>query len=299
MAIVINKNNLIRIVIVLITIGILVGIVLAVFSDSKKNGNDESRKHDIQKLAEAIGEYKSKSPLPASSGSWCELKQDGTGCPGFPGLISNYISVIPKDPDNGYYMYFSDSNNFALMATMSDGISTYIFSSFLGTYSLQKKNFLTINQSNGSENETLNGFESYKEASIESSNSVSYEERHSVKVNIKGNNSGVIVDSPLHNISIGNDISVQAMVWVPLGKSLSFGVRGDNGSGMREYSSKEIKGNNNWQMVQLSYKLEENWRGVGIIIHSANYNPDPAFYYFVDRLKLEYGDKISEWGIGI
>ncbi|MCK9578652.1 hypothetical protein M0R01_04160 [bacterium] len=293
-----QKNILIRTAIIFVLVGIFIGIIIAVSLDSNKNGNDERRKNDIEVLAQAIMEYRNKGPLPASSGNWCDLKQDGTGCPGFPSLISEYINFIPKDPEGGYYKYYSDSKNFFLMSNMSDTISTYTYSSSSGSFSLQKKNFLTINQSNGSENQTLNGFDPYNSARLASDENVFYEGRRAVKVEVDSNNSGVFIDSPIHNIPKKKAISIQAMVWVPLGKTVSFGIRGDNENGMLEYSSKEVNGNNNWQMIELNYELTQDWKEIGIVVHSASYNVDPNFYFFIDSLKLEYGNKSSVWVIG-
>ncbi|MFA6252050.1 MAG: carbohydrate binding domain-containing protein [Candidatus Paceibacterota bacterium] len=273
-------------------------VVAMTTSGLNKETDDEKRKNDIVEIARAIGAYKSSGAIPASYGGWCDLKQDGTGCPGFPGLISQYIRAIPRDPKGGYYKYYSDGRNFNLMAILADEVSSYTYSSFSSSYSLQGRNFLTINQSNGSEKGVINGFEPYGETVL-ASNDAAYSGSYSVRVDISANNSGVVIDAPIGDIPKGQTVSIQAMVWIPAGKVVSFGIRGDNGSGLREIDAVKIDGNGSWQVAKLSYTLTEKWNKVGIIVYSANYNINSNFYFFVDDLKLEYKKEPTAWVLGI
>ena len=293
-----KKSSFIKVLIGFAVFCVVMVIVAITTSGLNKETDDEKRKNDIVEIVRAIGAYKSGGAIPASYGSWCDLKQDGTGCSGFPGLISQYIKFIPKDPKGGYYKYYSDGKNFNLMAILADEVSSYTYSSFSSSYSSQGRNFLTINQSDGSEKGVINGFEPYGEAVLKS-NDAAYSGSYSVRADINANNSGIAIDAPIGDIPKGQTVSIQAMVWVPAGKVVSFGIRGSGENGLREFDSIKIDGNGSWQMAKLSYALTEKWNKVGIIVHSANYNINSNFYFFVDDLKLEYGKEPTAWVLGI
>jgi len=279
-------------------VGIIIGVIMIFNSNSGKNSSDLKRKEDVSNIAKAILSYKTTGPIPASSGTWCELRQDGGGCSGFPALISQYIKTIPKDPDGNCYKYYSDGNNFSIQASMSDGISSYVYLSSSNSYSLQGKNILVINQSNGTENGNTNGFEKYNGGTLTSSDNPYFGE-HSLRVDTYKNDDGFYVMSPFSDIVSGSKVTIQAMVWVPAGKAISFGIRGDIGGIIREPASIKVNGDGEWQFVSMTYALPEKWKKIGFQAHSGKYNIDPNFSFYVDNLKMEYGAVATPWMMGL
>jgi len=294
----IKNSILIKVLVSIIIMVIIVGVIIVFSPNSGKSSGDLKRKEDVNGIVKAILSYKTGGPIPASGGTWCELRQDGSGCPGFPALISQYIKNIPKDPDGNYYRYYSDGNNFSIQAGMSDGISSYVYLSSSNSYSLQGKNILVINQSNGAENGNANGFEKYNGGALTSSSNPYFGE-HSLRVDTYKNDDGFYVMSPFSDIQSGSKITIQAMVWIPVGKVISFGIRGDIGGIIREPASIKVNGDGKWQFVSMTYVLPEKWKKIGFQAHSGKYNIDPNFSFYVDNLKMEYGTVATPWMMGL
>jgi hypothetical protein len=162
---------------------------------------------------------------------------------------------------------------------------------------LQGKNLLIINQSNGTENGKVNGCESYNGGVLASSDDPYMGER-SLRVDTYKNDDGFYAMSPFGDIVTGSKVTIQAMVWVPIGKMVSFGIRGDVGSDIREPVSVKVSGDGKWQFVSMTYVLLEKWKKIGLQIHSGKYNIDPNFSFYVDNLKMEYGTIATPWVMG-
>lgn len=140
--------TLIELLVVIAIIGILSGLILVGMSNATNSANDAKRKTSIATLSKAIMAAQTLGTSLPISATWCDLKQDGSGCSGFPTTVANYIGSIPTDPSGAYYKYYSDGTTFNVRSVLSDS-TYYRYSSANSNYS--SGNLLPLNQSNGCE----------------------------------------------------------------------------------------------------------------------------------------------------
>ncbi|MFA5013406.1 MAG: prepilin-type N-terminal cleavage/methylation domain-containing protein, partial [Candidatus Paceibacterota bacterium] len=149
--------TLIELLVVIAIVGILSGLIIVTMSGATNSATDAKRKTAISGLAKALMAYQTFNGGAPVNTTLCDLKQDGTGCTGFPAaIVPDYMGSIPADPNGTtYYKYYSDGTTFSVRALLSDG-TYYNYSNSSGSFSAG--NILTLNQSNGCETGTTTGF---------------------------------------------------------------------------------------------------------------------------------------------
>ena len=92
--------TLIELMVVISIIAILSVIGLTIFSGVQKNARDAKRKADLKAIATALEIYKTKSSTNTypATGTW--VFSDSASDPWIPGLDSNYMISVPRDPKN-------------------------------------------------------------------------------------------------------------------------------------------------------------------------------------------------------
>ncbi|MDO8465538.1 MAG: prepilin-type N-terminal cleavage/methylation domain-containing protein [Gallionella sp.] len=122
-----QKNNskgftLIELLVVIAIIGILSSVVLASLNGARAKARDVYRKSELKQLQTALEMYLDSNNTYPSAPSWrgaVTYGGYGTGSTGYiPGLVPNYISVLPSDPANtpDGFLYLSDGKNYKLLS---------------------------------------------------------------------------------------------------------------------------------------------------------------------------------------
>jgi len=121
-----NKGfTLIELLVVIAIIGILSSIVLASLDSARVKSRDVYRKSELKQLQTALEMYFGSNnayPLALSWRGAVTYGGYGTGPTGYiPGLVPNYISVLPSDPANtpDGFLYWSDGINYKLLSHLS------------------------------------------------------------------------------------------------------------------------------------------------------------------------------------
>ena len=119
--------TLIELLVVVAIIGLLSSVVLSSLNSARVKARDTKRKEDMTQLRNALELYYSvNGSYPSSSGAWRGIAAPygafGTGSTGYiPGLVPNYISILPIDPKGTLdgYLYLSDGVNYKLLSHQS------------------------------------------------------------------------------------------------------------------------------------------------------------------------------------
>lgn len=135
--------TLIELLVVIAIVGLLSAVILSALNSSREKSRDSVRKQQLSQLQKALALYAidNGGNYPSTAGQWWSSE---AGDPGFldisdgvvwiPGLISTYISALPKDPKGGLsdtsasciasvrwrtYLYRSDGANYKILAYCS------------------------------------------------------------------------------------------------------------------------------------------------------------------------------------
>lgn len=133
--------TLIELLVVIAIVGILTGFIIASLNSGTEAAKDAKRKYDIGGLERALLIYgaQNENDYPNTDTYPCTIGGGTTPCTNLATDLLPYLTSLPRDPNNGYYIYsYSDSPepNFTLTTTLSDS-STYEYNSISG--------FITIN----------------------------------------------------------------------------------------------------------------------------------------------------------
>jgi type II secretion system protein G len=286
--------TLIELLVVIAIVGILAGIIIVSMSGATGNANDARRKSDINNISKAILAYQaSNGTTPTSSGVWCDLKQDGTGCSNFPSAISKYMPIIPTDPSNTFYRYYSDGNNFALRSTLASG-GVYGYSSTSGGYS-STKNLFTLNQGNGGENGAT-GFSPNINTVISSQGDIYYHGSKSIKVITSGiatTGEGVYF-SKVYNIK--QNTAYSGSVYLYGTGTLKIGVEEKNSAGSTlTTASAVVTLSNSWQKYTVNFTTAPAIEQLVFVAYTMS---QQAGTFYVDEAQLEENPSVTEWTPG-
>ena len=121
--------TLIELLVVIAIISLLSSVVLASLNSARAKARDALRKESMIQLRTALNAYYADNgsfPFTGCSGCWRGVTplygSFGTGAAGYiPGLVPNYISVLPLDPKGtpDGYIYTSEGNNYKLLSYQS------------------------------------------------------------------------------------------------------------------------------------------------------------------------------------
>lgn len=119
--------TLIELLVVVAIIGVLAGIIIINLNIARLKSRDAKRRADLASVQMAVETYADQNggvyPLTFVKGGAVIFKNSTSLLtdPWVPNIVSNYISVLPKDPKNinlsFVYEYASDSFNYKLRAT--------------------------------------------------------------------------------------------------------------------------------------------------------------------------------------
>ena len=125
-----SKNSGFTLVELLATTAIIVvlaSIVMTSVTSAKYRANDAKRRSDLKMLAIALAKYHfdyGSYPIATGPFGWMGNSVNGGlhATDYIPGLVPNYISVLPLDPDGdstgwgGAYLYYSDGQHYKLVS---------------------------------------------------------------------------------------------------------------------------------------------------------------------------------------
>ena len=143
--------TLIEVLVVISIVGILMAIVLANFSDARKNARDKVRKSELKELQLALEVYKSQygqypaqgcgAPGAGWSGPGPHSAGWGISCEEYiVGLVPSFIGALPKDPnqenvDNTGMLYMTDASRQAYKVLVHRSVETNFVASFEDEFS--------------------------------------------------------------------------------------------------------------------------------------------------------------------
>jgi prepilin-type N-terminal cleavage/methylation domain-containing protein len=128
--------TLIELLVVIAIIGVLSSIALASLNSARSKGNDAKRVSDLREVQKALETYASDNggnyPVSGSYRSQCNAWGGYTSSTVIPGLVPNYISAVPADPQMNAanntccYLYISDGTDYGMMlySCPTDGHTT-------------------------------------------------------------------------------------------------------------------------------------------------------------------------------
>lgn len=118
--------TLIELLVVVAIIALLSSIILASLNTARSKGNDGKRVSDLREVQKALEGYAGDNggSYPSTGGSWrSQCSSAGAYSPQYvaPGLVPNYISQFPADPEMNTtagtccYYYVSDGTDYDMM----------------------------------------------------------------------------------------------------------------------------------------------------------------------------------------
>ena len=117
--------TILEMLIVVTILSMLAGILIPVLEGEASNARDARRAADLRTVSASLANYYERTGAsPDTGGTWFgdaptygSMGYDATGY--IPGLVPNYISALPKDPDQNFpsatdkgYMYRSDGQSY-------------------------------------------------------------------------------------------------------------------------------------------------------------------------------------------
>lgn len=122
--------TIIEMLIVVTILAMLAGVLVPVLQEGQQTARDSRRMQDLRTVQSALADYlRAEGTYPDTSDAWQNDIDAGYGAAGYiPGLVPNYLSALPRDPDGQYptdtahYMYRSDGVDykFVLNGTPED-----------------------------------------------------------------------------------------------------------------------------------------------------------------------------------
>ena len=284
--------TLIELLVVIAIIGILSGLIVVGMNNATNSANDAKRKASVASLAKAVIASQTLGTTLPTSTTWCDLKQDGSGCPGFPDAVASYIGSIPTDPLGASYKYYSDGATFNIRGILSDS-TYYKYSSLNSNYS--PGNIFTLNQSNGCESGTTSTNYSFGSTISAEPTGTTSSWRGNYSLKIALNNAATGEGAYGMNVSIKPNTTYTLSVYMKgdVGKSIVVGTEERNISGTIVTShSTSATLSSSWTRTILSFTTISTIASIDYYIRSAT---QQACTFYIDGLQIEESSNATAW----
>jgi prepilin-type N-terminal cleavage/methylation domain-containing protein len=286
--------TLIELLVVIAIIGILSGFILVTMNGATNSATDAKRKTTISGLAKALMAYQTSNGSTPVNTTLCDLKQDGTGCTGFPAtLVPEYMGSIPADPNGTtYYKYYSNGTTFAIRSLLSNN-TYYNYSSSNGSFS--QGNILILNQSNCCESgTTTNHNQYYSTISAEPTGTTpSWQGNYSLKIVLNNGTTGEGTYGSMVPIKSNTAYTVSVYMKGDVGKIIRVGTEERN-SGGTIVASHSADGtlSASWTRTVFTFTTGPTVAYIDLYIRSII---QQACTFYIDGMQIEEGSSATNW----